>query len=244
MKKKKVVKEDYTYRRLFLVFTIMISIIIAISTYWIYAYKHKHPYLEDTYINYKIDDYFKIKGNVVHLEKIDNKISKDFLDRQNTIINNNKVIDTDITKTIYKDVLSIKISYILNGELSNYEEIIILNYDLKENKIIDNDDLLNRSTTTYKEIAESIFNKYIKLENINIKVIDAITNEEMTGNEFNNNSYKYITRIRENLPDMMNLYIENGKLYYTVNLKDINKLCYLTNIDNSNKYITEEIDKL
>ena len=66
----------------------------------------------------------------------------------------------------------------------------------------------------------------------------------MTGNEFNNNSYKYITRIRENLPDMMNLYIENGKLYYTVNLKDINKLCYLTNIDNSNKYITEEIDKL
>ena len=244
MKKKKVVKEDYNYRRLFLVFAIMFSIIIAISTYWIYAYKHKHPYLEDTYINYKIDDYFKIKGNVVHLEKIDNKISKDFLDRQNTIINNNKVIDTDITKTIYKDVLSIKISYILNGELSNYEEIIILNYDLKENKIIDNDDLLNRSTTTYKEIAESIFNKYIKLENINIKVIDAITNEEMTGNEFNNNSYKYITRIRENLPDMMNLYIENGKLYYTVNLKDINKLCYLTNIDNSNKYITEEIDKL
>ena len=244
MKKKKVVKDDYNYRRLFLVFTIMISIIIAISTYWIYAYKHKHPYLEDTYINYKIDDYFKIKGNVVHLEKIDNKISKDFLDRQNTIINNNKVIDTDITKTIYKDVLSIKISYILNGELSNYEEIIILNYDLKENKILDNDDLLNKSATTYKEIAESIFNKYIKLENINIKVIDAITNEEMTGNEFNNNSYKYITRIRENLPDMINLYIEDGKLYYIVNLKDINKLCYLTNKDNSNKYITEEIDKL
>ena len=213
MKKKKVVKEDYNYRRLFLVFTIMFSIIIAISTYWIYAYKHKHPYLEDTYINYKIDDYFKIKGNVVHLENIDNKISKDFLDRQNTIINNNKVIDTDITKTIYKDVLSIKISYILNGELSNYEEIIILNYDLKENKIIDNDDLLNRSTTTYKEIAESIFNKYI-------------------------------ARIRENLPDMINLYIEDGKLYYIVNLKDINKLCYLTNKDNSNKYITEEIDKL
>ena len=126
MKKKKVVKDDYNYRRLFLVFTIMLSIIIAISTYWIYAYKHKHPYLEDTYINYKIDDYVKTKGNVIYLENIDNKINKDFIDSQNIILNNNKVIDTDITKTIYKNILSIKISYILNGELSNYEKIIII----------------------------------------------------------------------------------------------------------------------
>lgn len=242
--KKKVVKEDYNYRRLFLFFTMMLSIIIAISTYWIYAYKHKHPYLEDTYINYKINDYVKIKGNVVHLEKIDNKISKDFLDRQNTIINNNKVIDTDITKTIYKDVLSIKISYILNGELSNYEEIIILNYDLKENKIIDNDDLLNRSTTTYKEIAESIFNKYIKLENNNIKIIDAITNEEMTGNEFNNNSEKYIIRIREKLPEVMRVYIDKEHVYYLVRKNEITKVCYYTNTDINIGYINKEIGKI
>lgn len=243
MKKKKKVKENYNYKRLFLVFTIMLSIIIAISTYWIYAYKHKHPYLEDTYINYKIDDYVVTKGNIVYLEKINDKISKDFLSKQNDIINNNKIIDTDITKTIYQDILSIKISYIINTELSNYEKIIILNYNLKENKIIDTDSLLEKTNITYKEIAESIFDEYIKIENLNIKVKDAITNEEMTGSEFNNNSYKYIIRIRENLPDIMNLYIKDGKLYYIVNLKDINKLCYLTDIDN-NKYITEEIDKL
>ena len=244
MKKKKVVKKGYDYRRTFLVFAIVFSIIIGISTYWIYAYKHKHPYLEDNIINYKIDDYVKINGNIVNLENIDNKVANDFISKQNKLINSNKIIDTDITKTIYKNILSIKIDYIMYGELSNYEEILTLNYNLKDNKLVNNDSLLNMTKVTYKDIADSLFNEYIKLDDTSGMVVDAITNEKITGTEFNDNSYKYITRIRENLPDIMNLYIKDNKLYYTVKLKDINKLCYLTNIDVSSKYIDEEIDKL
>jgi hypothetical protein len=86
--------------------------------------------------------------------------------------------------------------------------------------------------------------EYIKIEDTSSVVIDAITNEKLTGTEFNDNSYKYITRIRENLPDIMSLYIKDNKLYYAVKLKDINKLCYQTNIDVSGKYIDKEIDKL
>ena len=223
MKKKKVVKKEYDYRRTFLVFTIVFSIIIGISTYWIYAYKHKHPYLEDNIINYKIDSYVKTKGNVVYLENIDNKVTNDFVNKQHKIINNNKIIDTDITKTIYKNILSIKISYILYGDLSNYEEILILNYNLKNKKIVNNDNLLEMTNVTYKDIADSLFTDYIKIEDTSSVVIDAITNEKLTGTEFNDNSYKYITRIRENLPDIMSLYIKDNKLYYAVKLKDINK---------------------
>lgn len=244
MKKKKVVKKEYDYRRTFLVFAVVFSIIIGISTYWIYAYKHKHPYLEDNIINYKIDDYVKINGNIVSLENIDNKVVNDFISKQNKIISSNKIIDIDITKIIYKNILSIKIDYIMYGELSNYEEILTLNYDLKDNKLVDNDSLLNMTKVTYKDIADLLFNEYIKLDDTSGMVVDAITNEKITGTEFNDNSYKYITRIRENLPDIMNLYIKDNKLYYTVKLKDINKLCYLTNIDVSSKYIDEEIDKL
>lgn len=244
MKKKKVVKKDYDYRRVFLVFTVVFSIIIGISTYWVYAYKHRHPYLEDNIINYKIDDYVKTKGKIVYLENIDNKVINDFINSQNKIINSSEIIDTNIDKIIYKNILSIKISYILYGDLSNYEEILTLNYDLKNNKVLDNDSLLDMTKTTYKDIADILFNEYIKLDNTNDKVVDAITNEELTFTEFNNNSYKYITRIRENLPDIMNLYIKDNKLYYTVKLKDINKLCYITNSDVSSKYIDEEIDKL
>ena len=61
---------------------------------------------------------------------------------------------------------------------------------------------------------------------------------------YSNNSEKYIIRIREKLPDIMKLYIKDNKLYYAVKLKDINKLCYQTNIDVSGKYIDKEIDKL
>lgn len=244
MKKKKVVKKGYDYRRTFLVFAIVFSIIIGISTYWIYAYKHKHPYLEDNIINYKIDDYVKINGNIVSLENIDNKVANDFISKQNKLINSNKIIDTNITKTIYKNILSIKIDYIMYGELSNYEEILTLNYNLKDNKLVNNDSLLNMTKVTYKDIADSLFNEYIKLDDTSGMVVDAITNEKITGTEFNDNSYKYITRIRENLPDIMSLYIKDNKLYYAVKLKDINKLCYLTNIDVSSKYIDEEIDKL
>ena len=100
------------------------------------------------------------------------------------------------------------------------------------------------TNVTYKDIADSLFTDYIRIEDTSSVVIDAITNEKLTAREFNNNSYKYITRIRENLPDIMSLYIKDNKLYYAVKLKDINKLCYQTNIDVSSKYIDKEIDKL
>lgn len=242
MKKKKEVKREYNYKKTFLVFTIVFSIIIAISTYWIYAYKHRNPYLEDNIINYKIDDYVITKGNIVYLENINEEVKTDFISKQNKIINSNNIIDIDIAKTIYKNILSIKITYILS-DISNYEEVLTLNYNLVENKIEDNTSLLG-NVTAYRLIAEAIFDNYVRLDNDNIKVIDAITNEELTGKEFNNNSYKYITRIRENLPDIINLYIKDNKLYYIVKVEDINKLCYLTKIKVNSSYINEEIDKL
>jgi hypothetical protein len=55
----------------------------------------------------------------------------------------NNVIDMSVTKGIYKDILSIKISYVLYGELSNYEDVITINIDLKNNKVLSNDDIYN-----------------------------------------------------------------------------------------------------
>ena len=48
-----------------------------------------------------------------------------------------------VTKGIYKDILSIKISYVLYGELSNYEDVITINIDLKNNKVLSNDDMID-----------------------------------------------------------------------------------------------------
>ena len=96
---------------------------------------------------------------------------------------------------------------------------------------------------SYKDIATDIFNEYIKINN-NREVVDAITEEKLSSSEFNNNSEKYIIRIREKLPEVMNIYIENNEVYYLVRKYEINKVCYYTNTDINMRYINKKIGKL
>lgn len=242
MKKKN--KKDYSNKRFILVFIMMLCLIISMSTYWVYAYHHKYGknYYEDKFISYKVSDYVTIEGNYVYLKNISDDISNNFIRSQKEIIKNN-IIDMTVTKGIYKEILSIKISYILNADSSNYEEVLTLNIDLRNKKILNNDEILNKINTSYKEIATDIFNEYIKVSN-NQKVIDIITDEEMTGNEFNNNSEKYIIRIREKLPEVMRVYIDKEHVYYLVRKNEITKVCYYTNTDINIGYINKEIGKI
>lgn len=242
MKKK---KKELNNNKMIMTLIVIFMLIIAISTYWIYAYNHKHPYLDDNPVSFKVSNYAEIKGNLVYLKNIDDKISEAFLLKQNNIINNNNIVDIKINKTIWNSILSIKISYIIKKDNSNYEEVITENINLKNNEYVTNEYLLEQSGTSYIELAEDIFNDYIKLDisKDNI-VVDAISEEKMTYEEFNNNSYKYIVRIRELLPKIIKIYIEDGKLMYSVKLKNIKEVCYLTSDKDPDVNINKEIGKL
>lgn len=245
MKKKK--GKNSSSKRIILVGTMMICIIISMSTYWIFAYKNKYGYLHinNKIISYKVSDYAYVDGNIIYLKNIDNKIANDFKDKQLDIIKNNDIIDIRMDSGIYNNILSIAISYVIAEDLANYEEVLTINVNLKTDTIVTNEELLNMANTSYKEIATSIYNEYIALPtDFKYKVTDSITDEEMTVAEFNNNSEKYIIRIREKLPDIIKLYIKDNKIYYVVRMNEINKVCYYTHTDINMNNITKEIAEL
>ena len=234
-KRKKDKNNKYDLIKTLLILVMLICIIIAMITYWIYAYHHKYGsfYFDDTKIvSYKISDYIEVKGDILYLKNINKDIIKDFTDKQENIINNNNILSIDITKGLYDNILSVMISYTIYENTNNYEEIITINIDLKNNKVISNDELLNTVGSSYKKIATDIFNENIKLpSDLNKIVIDSITEKELTTYEFNSDSEKYIIRIREKLPDVIKLYIEDNTVYSVVRLLEIDKVCYYTNID-------------
>ena len=245
-KRKKDIVGTYNIRKSMLILIMLICIIVAMITYWIYAYHHKYGkfYFEDIkLISYKISDYLEIKGNVVYLKNIDKTIEEEFQKQQNKILKNN-ITDTEINKGLYSSILSVMITYTVSEDI-NYQEVLTINIDLQKNKILSNEELLKMSNSNYKSIATNIFDNNIKLPSDSTKiVIDSITEKEMTAKEFNNNSEKYIIRIREKLPDVIKLYIEDNTLYGMVNRTEIDKVCYYSNINNKINNIKIEIGKI
>lgn len=237
--KKKNKKKDYSIKRFILVFIMMLCILISSCTYWMYAYHHKYGknYYEDKIISSKIDDYIKVEGNLVYINNINEELKNGFIKKQIDIQKNN-IIDMTITKGIYKEILSLKINYILQN---NIEEVLTINIDLRNKKEISNEDILNKIEKNYKELAEDIYNNYIKVEDSK-KIIDIITDKELTGKELNEDKEKYIIRIREKLPEVIKLYIKDNKVYYMVNIDEISRICYYT--DKSIGYINKEIGKI
>ena len=247
-KRKKDKKNTYNIRKSILILTMLVCVIIAMITYWIYAYNHKYGglQLDDIkLVSHKISDYLDIKGDIVYLKNINEDIIKEFTNSQQHIVTNSDIVSVDVTKGLYKNILSVMIKYTIKNNSNNYEEVLTLNIDLKTDKLLNNDDLLEMSGTNYKQIATDIFNENIKLPSDSNKIVkDAITDESYTSTEFNNNSEKYIIRIREKLPEIMKVYIDNGKIYAEVRLSEIDKVCYYTNSNNRLVNIKKELGKI
>ena len=234
-------------RRTILISIMLFCIIMAMITYWIYAYYHKHYNysIDNKIISHRISDYLEVDGNLVYLKNITDDINNSFLKRQRGILDNNEIVDTNIDKNLDNKILSIKISYIIYGDLANHEKILTLNVDLESSSELGSQEMLDMASSNYKNIATDLFNEYIRLSgNTDKMMIDAITGEEMSSEEFNANGERYIVRIREKLPEIMSFYITDGTLFYTVKLQDLYKLCYQTNMDNATAYIKKEIGKI
>ena len=166
MKKKK--GKNSSSKRIILVGTMMICIIISMSTYWIFAYKNKYGYLHinDKIISYKVSDYAYVDGNIIYLKNIDNKIANDFKDKQLDIIKNNNPVNDDY-HTWIRNVEDIK-----NREITSNSRI-----SQKSSNNMTDEQLVNA-------ISELLKNE--KQENLKINM-DIVPNVELKYNINSNN---------------------------------------------------------
>ena len=79
--KKKRKKDNLLYKKnikkSILILVMLMCIIFAMITYYLYAYNHKYRnyYSDDNrLVSYKVSDYVDVKGNMVYLKNIDNNI--------------------------------------------------------------------------------------------------------------------------------------------------------------------------
>ena len=105
-KKKKVNIYKNDNRRFLLVLAMVISIVISMFFYWIYAYYHKYGSLPsyDNIMHFNADYYVKVKGDMVYIENISDDINNDFLERQKNY-SDKEIMDVDIAKGIYDNIV-------------------------------------------------------------------------------------------------------------------------------------------
>lgn len=223
---------------------------------------------KNSYINYEVNDYTivtevsmngytdvfnDIDINRVSFKNIDSSLTKDFVNKEEELINyvkryyneikkydytnNNKAyskvktIVNDTVLSVYYEIEFVFDSTIYKDNVKNY--IITTNIDLKTMKILSNDDLLNKYNYTKEYISEKIYNDDILIGD-NEVLIDKDTNISLTKRDIERKKKDYINRIVIDFDNIIKLYIERDTLVLIYDSKDIKEMFFkddfITNI--------------
>lgn len=155
---------------------------------------------------------------------------------ENSEYNPTSTINVDMDYSINNNILSIK--YILTIKLDfNLDPIVktlYFNYDVENKKVLSNSELLNNLGYNTLEISEYLLDNIIlKDKEMEDKVIDSLSNNEMTIKDVINNKEEYVNRINDKLVDL-NIYVNKDNIdigYFNDYLINI---CYL--FDEEKKY--------
>ena len=158
--------------------------------------------------------------------------NSDFL----AILINYVAIYVDMDYANDNNILSIK--YILPIKLAfNLESIVktlYFNYDVENKKVLSNSELLNNLGYNTLEISEYLLDNIIlKDKEMEDKVIDSLSNNEMTIKDIINNKEEYINRINDKLINL-NFYVNKDNISIEYFNDDLINICYV--YDGENKY--------
>lgn len=222
------------------------SSVKKLVTYNIKDYVEVKPVLFDDYN----DTYTSINVSKVNIKNIDNDRVKEFIRREDELINYISAYRLEVKKDNYtpNNSCSSNVKMQINGTiLSIYYELdfmldpnifdnnikkyfISINIDLNTNTVLSNDDLLNRYDYTREYLSQKIFEEDVLISN-NQVVIDKNTNISLTKNDIEKKKSEYTNRIVSEFDDLIVLYIEDKSLAMVYDKKEVNNIFFDNNYD-------------
>ena len=199
---------------------------------------------KDKKINtYKVEDYIEVseidsncltcnnKIKSIQFKNLDNNITSEFLTKHLEFINSKNCVslNNSVGYEIYKNVLSVYTKEEKNCSDLQGEDLYSLNVDLKNNKIIKEDELLDKFNLNkdilYKKILINLADT-VTVDKFLLSTNGDISSGTISITDFKNNINNYVDQLKDfSDSNLYLLYISNGNLYAKYNHEFIlNKL--------------------
>lgn len=253
------------------IITATILLLAGAIMYTIFDKKGYTTSTSNNYVNYNVNDYVEIYpitydeySNVysdinvskVNIKNIDNKITKDFIYREEEIIEyisryykeidvrNDYVPINTVYSTIKAQINGAVLSVfyevdftldknIFTDNIKSY--IVTLNVDLGTNKILTKEDLLSKFNYSKNYIADKLFNEEVLIDKGQI-VIDKDTNISLTQSDIERKKDSYVSRIISEFDNIIDMYIENNSLVLVYDSKELKNIFFDNKFETNIKF--------
>ncbi len=212
---------------------LFVANIISFST------KQKNSELENTVESkennnkiYSADEYItledvsfnsKISTKKVKFNHLDESVTSDFYKEQEKVINSIHPYDSENFNAEYKlkyfinnNILSVIYAIEETNEIGTCATVeAVTNIDLINNKVLSEEELLQKVGISYRKIVEDNYEKELE----SWKQNKSFNYDDATFDDFSSNKEKYVNKGMEKVSDIIYTYIENGKIkydYYTI----------------------------
>ena len=202
---------------------------------------------------------YDLNGNSIKkvtFTNLDDSLTKDFLDKQDKLINDIQgeysKVESDEWYQVNKDILSVYYKLTTSYNIGDCASIATLNIDLANNKILSNEDILKLGNTSFNELAIKEYDRALKFledrcNNYNTcfyeKKMDNGQFGQLTLDEFKNSKEEIINKIETGLDNIIYPYIKDGFIKYDYRNIDLQLLYIAVNKGGCFPYMTKEIGK-
>ncbi len=196
------------------------------------------------------DVYDKINVSKVNLKNLSSESISDFILEEEELISyiggyydellSNgtdyaNTVNSTIKMQVNNAILSIyyELDFDLDSDIFNNDKmhyVITTNIDLLTERVLSNDDFLNKYNYTKRYIAEKIFEEDLLISSGQI-VIDKNTNISLTREDIERKKSEYVDRIIMEFDNIIKVYIENKSLSLVYNKRDLRSLFFDNDFD-------------